>query len=231
MTLGAGSGGCALKPPWGWIWKIHFRRNSPCFVPGSGRWRVLRAMCLWAQGTTFCLRKAGRAPGVGGEETPSSSGSLRPPGCPMPGGWSFQDEPGKWPRLSGLEIQLCLLSSTADLERGSLSFLPHEKDHVNAAFGCEGKEVGPGGKYLRVVVFPSGSCHILTRVARVLAMVASWELTCTCQVLSGLLCQRWLVVQLSMKPGPENGGRWYQGSHSPTQTYILVVLLDMRSLR
>lgn len=36
-------------PPWGWIWKTHFRRNSPCFVPMSGRWRFLRALSVGAR--------------------------------------------------------------------------------------------------------------------------------------------------------------------------------------
>lgn len=36
-------------------------------------------------------------------------------------------EPGRWPRLGGLETQFCRLRRAADLEHGSLSFLPHEQ--------------------------------------------------------------------------------------------------------
>lgn len=78
------------------------------------------------------------------------------------------------------------------------------------------------------MVFPSGSCHILTQAPRVLAPVASWKLICMCQVRPGLLCQSWLVVQLGMKqcPGNEEGG---VGSPPPQPRYnILVVILDVQ---
>ena len=229
-ALGAGSRGSPRCPRGDGFGKPTFAETahdlSLCL--GAG---VFSGRCLWAQGRTFCLRKAGGGQGMGREEAPSSLGSLRSPGlsprCPRPGSEdrvpgasgqrSSRMEPGRWPGLGGLETQFCRLTRAADLEHGSLSF-------------TQGEE-GGAGRYLRVVVFPGGSCHALTRVPRVLARVASWKLICMCQIGPSLLCQRWLVVQLGMKqcPGNEKG---VVRSPSPQPRYnILVVILGVAPLR